>query len=89
MDGERQAKKRKGKKERMREKATRAPETADVVEEVETKATDSPRQSKEHAKLRRNGEEDEYQGAITTSEPVKKKRRRQKKTERHIEQAVV
>ena len=90
VDGERQAKKRKGRKERMREKATRAPEeTADVVEEVETKATDSPRQSKEHAKLRRNGEEDEYQGAITTSEPVKKKRRRQKKTERHIEQAVV
>lgn len=90
MDGESQAKKRKGKKERMREKATRAPEeTADVVEEVETKATDSPRQSKKHAKRRGNDEEDEYQGATTTSEPVKRKRRRQKKAERHIEQAVV
>ena len=89
-DGERQAKKRKGKKERMREKATRAPkETADVVEEVETKAKDSPRQSEKHAKRRCNDEEDEYQDAITTRESVKKKRRRQKKAERHIEQAVV
>jgi len=89
VDGERKAKKRKGKKERTREKAARAPEEAEVVEEVEPMATDSPRQSKKYAKLRRDDEEDE--GIITTSEPepVKKKRRRQKKTEKHVEQAVV
>jgi len=91
VDGERKAKKRKGKKERTREKAARAPEEAEVVEEVGPMATDSPRQSKKHAKLRRDDEEDEYQGTITTSEPepVKKKRRRQKKPEKHVEQAVV
>jgi len=89
VDGERIAKKRKGKKERTREKAALAPEEAEVVEEVETKATDSPRQIKKHAKRRGDDEEDEYQGITTTSEPVKKKRRRQKKAEKHLEQAVL
>ncbi|KAH9961622.1 KRI1-like family-domain-containing protein [Russula compacta] len=49
MDGERKVKRRKGKKERMRERAARAPEECEVAGEVETKATDSPRRSNKHA----------------------------------------
>jgi hypothetical protein len=61
-------KKRKGKKERMREKAARAPEGAEV------EATDSPRQSNKRA-------EEQREDAAAPSEPVKKKRRRHKKAE--------
>jgi protein KRI1 len=73
VDGERKAKKRKGKKERMREKAARAPEEAEMAVEVGMKATDPPGQSNKHAECRSDDEEDE------ASEPVKKKRRRQKR----------
>jgi protein KRI1 len=73
VDGERKAKNRKGKKERMREKAARTPEEAEMAVEVGTKATDPPGQSNKHAEWRSDDEEDE------ASEPVKKKRRRQKK----------
>jgi protein KRI1 len=88
-DGERKAKKRKGKKERMREKAGLAPEEAQEAGEVETKAMDSPRHSNKHAKRRSDDEEDESLGNIAVSEPMKKKRRRQKRVEKSIEQAVV
>jgi protein KRI1 len=67
-DGEHKAKKRKGKKERMREKAARAPEGAEV------EATDSLEQSNER-------EEEQREDAAASSEPVKKKRRRHKKAE--------
>jgi len=88
-DGERKAKKRKGKKERMREKAAQGPEEAEVGGEVKTKATDSSRQSDKHTKRRHDDEEESHMGNITASEPVKKKRRRQKKADKPIEQAVV
>jgi protein KRI1 len=83
VDGERRAKKRKGRKERMREKDARVPD------EVETKAMDSPGQSNKHATRQSDDEEDEYLGNIAVSEPVKKKRRRQKRVEKPTEQAVV
>jgi protein KRI1 len=86
-DGERKAK-RKGKKERMREKAARAPEEGEVAGEVETKATDSPRPSNKHANRRHDEEEGEYVSMTTGGEPMKKKRRRQKRADRPIEQAV-
>lgn len=91
MDGERKAKRRKGKKERMREKssAAQAPEEGEVAGEVETKATDSPRPSNKHANRRHDEEEEEYVSMTTGGEPLKKKRRRQKRAERPIEQAVV
>ena len=73
VDGEHKAKKRKGKKERMREKAARAPEDAEVVE---MEAMDPPRQSNNRTEER----EEE------SSQPVKKKRRRQKKAENPIKQ---
>jgi protein KRI1 len=76
VDGEHKAKKRKGKKERMREKAARAPEEAEVVE---MEAIDSPRQSNNRTEEER---EEEF------SQPVKKKRRRQKKAENPVKQAV-
>jgi protein KRI1 len=82
VDGERRAKKRKGRKERMREKDARAPE-------VETKAMDSSGRSSKHATRQSDDEEDEYLGNIAVSEPVKKKRRRQKRVENPTEQAVV
>jgi len=88
-DGERKAKKRKGKKERTREKAAVAPEGAQEAREVETKATDSPRHSSKHAKRRNDDEEDESVGNIAVSEPMRKKRRRQKRVEKSTEQAVV
>jgi protein KRI1 len=68
VDGEHKAKKRKGRKERMREKAVRL-EEAEVVEMV---ATDSRRQSNKRTE---EGREE------APSEPVRKKRRRQKKAE--------
>ncbi|KAI0295299.1 KRI1-like family C-terminal-domain-containing protein [Russula brevipes] len=75
MDGERKAKKRKGKKERMREKAVRAPEEAEMaVEVVGMKATDPPGQSNKNAEWRSDDDEEDE-----VSEPVKKKRRRQKR----------
>jgi protein KRI1 len=85
-DGERKAKKRKGKKERTREKAAVAQEGA---QGAETKAADSPRQSNEHTKRRNDDEEDESVGNIAESEPVKKKRRRQRRVEKSTEQAAV
>ncbi|KAI9511455.1 Krr1-domain-containing protein [Russula earlei] len=80
--GERKAKKRKGKKERMRERATEILET-EATRKVETKTTDSPRQNAKHAK--RRYDDGEYVDIISTSEPVKKKRRRQKKAEKQVE----
>jgi protein KRI1 len=80
VDGEHKAKKRKGKKERMREKAERAPEEAEVARKAETKATDSPGQSNKRA-------EEQREGATASCEPVKKKRRRQKKAENPVKQA--
>lgn len=74
VDGEHKAKKRKGKKERMREKAARAPEGAEV------EATDSPGQSNKRA-------EEQREDATTSSGPVKKKRRRHKKAENPVIQA--
>jgi protein KRI1 len=86
-EGERKTKKRKGKKERTREKAAVAPEQE--ARDVETKATDSPRPSNKHAKRHRDDEEDESVGNIAVSEPIKKKRRRQKRVGKSTEQAVV
>jgi protein KRI1 len=81
VDGEHKAKKRKGKKERMREKAARTQEEGvDVVQEVETKAADSPRQSNKRT-------EEQREDYVASSEPVKKKRRRQKKAENSVKQA--
>ena len=76
VDSEHKATKRKGKKERMREKAARDPEGTEVVQEVETTTTDSQRKSHKHTK-----EQSEELGITVSSEPVKKKRRRQKKSE--------
>jgi protein KRI1 len=88
VDGDRRAKKRKGKKERTREKAARAPEEVEVAGEVEKKVTDSPMQSNKHTKWQRD-DDDEHLAEMTASEPSKKKRRRQKKAEKSKEQAVV
>lgn len=83
VDGEHKAKKRKGKKERMREKVAQVTEES---EEVETKTTDSPRKSNKSAK---EGSKDvgEDMGIFASSEPVKKKRRRQKKSENPVKKA--
>ena len=80
VDDEHKAKKRKGKKERMREKAAQVEEGTEVVQEVETKSTDSPRKSNKRAK-EKSDDVGEDMGITTSSEPVKKKRRRQKKLE--------
>ncbi|KAH9963018.1 KRI1-like family C-terminal-domain-containing protein [Russula compacta] len=86
---EKQMTMRKGKKERMRERAARAPEECEVAGEVETKATDSPRRSNKHANRLHDEEEGGgYVSMTTGGEPMKKKRRRQKRAERPIEQAV-
>lgn len=78
--GEHKAKKRKGKKERTREKATRVAEGTEVVQEVETKTTNPSRESNKRAK-EQSGDMGEDMGITSSSEPVKKKRRRQKKSE--------
>lgn len=79
VDGERRAtKKRKGKKERRREKAAHA-----VSGEVEADDVDAPQPSNKATK-RSSDEEDEV--VTTVSEPVKKKRRRQKKSSKVIEE---
>jgi protein KRI1 len=86
-DGKHKAKKRKGKKERMREQAAQAVTGAEVIQEVETGTTDSPRQSIKRAK--EQGDESEEVGEdIASIEPVKKKRRRQKKSENPLKKAV-
>jgi protein KRI1 len=78
VDGEHKAKKRKGKKERMRERAAHVAEETEVVQEVETKTTDSPRKGNKRAEEQG---EDVGEDMVASSEPVKKKRRRQKKSE--------
>jgi protein KRI1 len=87
VDGEHKAKKRKGKKERTREKAARVAEGTEVVQEVETKTTDSPRKSNKRAE-EQNEDVGEDMGITASSEPVKKKRRRQKKSENPVKKAV-
>lgn len=84
VDGEHKAKKRKGKKERLREKAARV---AEGIEVVQTKTTDSPRKSNKRAK-EQSEDVGENLGIIASSEPVKKKRRRQKKSENPVKKAV-
>jgi len=84
VDGERKAKKRKGRKERMREKAARAPEEAEVTMENEIKSSDSVRSDVHAEQWRDDGERVDIS---STSEPVKKKRRRQKNAEKHIGEA--
>ena len=74
VDSEHKAKKRKGKKERLREKAAQALEETDVVE---TEATDSARQGHKPTEEQRE-DVGEY---VASSEPVKKRRRRQKKAD--------
>ena len=66
VDSEHKTKKRKGRKERMREKATEEAEVAEMI------AIDSPRQGNKRTEEAREE---------APSEPVKKKRRRQKKAE--------
>ena len=85
-DGEHKAKKRKGKKERMREKAAQVEEGTEVVQEVGTKTTDSPRESNKRAKEQSEDVGGDM-GIIASSEPVKKKRRRQKKSENPVKKA--
>jgi protein KRI1 len=88
VDGEHKAKKRKGKKERMREKAARVADGTEVVpQEVETKTTDSSRKSNKRAK-EQSEDVGEDMGITASSEPVKKKRRRQKKPENTVKKAV-
>jgi protein KRI1 len=89
VDGEHKAKKRKGKKERMREKATRVAEGTEVVDsdEVETKTTDSPRKTNKRT-TEQSEDVGEDMGITASSEPVKKKRRRQKKSENPLKKAV-
>jgi protein KRI1 len=82
VDGEYKAK-RKGKKERTREKAARVAEGTEVVQEVETKTSDSPRKSNKSAKEQSEDVGDDM-GITASSEPVKKKRRRQKKSENPV-----
>jgi protein KRI1 len=86
LDGEHKAKKRKGKKERMRDKATQGAEGTEVVQEVETETTDSPNKGNKRAK-EQNEDVGEGMGITATSEPVKKKRRRQKKSENPVKKA--
>ncbi|SRR6266446_3485710 len=90
VDDEHKAKKRKGKKERMREKAARALDEAEVVQEVATKTTDSPKTGYKHAKEQREDIAEDIMGitATTSSEPAKKKRRRQKKSENPVKEAI-
>jgi protein KRI1 len=83
VDGEHKAKKRKGKKERTREKAARVAEGTEVVQEVETKTTNSPRKTAEE----QSEDVGEDMGITASSEPVKKKRRRQKKSENPVKKA--
>jgi protein KRI1 len=83
VDGEHKAKKRKGKKERTREKAARVAEGTEVVQEVETKTTNSPRKGAEE----QSEDVGEDMGITASSEPVKKKRRRQKKSENPVKNA--
>lgn len=87
VDGEHKAKKRKGKKERTREKAAQVAEGTEVVQEVETKTTDSPTKSNKRAK-EQNEDVEEDMGITASSEPVKKRRRRQKKSENSVKEAV-
>jgi len=81
-DLEHKAKKRKGKKDRMREKAARAQDEAEVVQEVETKATESPKTGYKCAKEQREDIGEDGMAATTSSEPVNKKRgsRKSRKT---------
>jgi len=74
----------------MREQAARAATEAEVMQEVETKSIDSPRQSIERTKEQSEGSEDvgEDMGITASIEPVKKKRRRQKKSENPLKKAV-
>jgi protein KRI1 len=86
VDGEHKTKKRKGKKERMREKAAQVAEGSEVVDsEVEMKTTDSPSKIN---KLSKEQSEDvgEDMGMTASSEHVKKKRRRQKKSENPVKE---
>jgi protein KRI1 len=83
VDGEHKAKKRKGKKERTREKAARVADGTEVVQEVETKTTHSPRKTAEE----QSEDVGEDMGITASSEPVKKKRRRQKKSENPVKSA--
>jgi hypothetical protein len=78
MDGEKRAtKNRKGKKERMRDKAARALDGVEMSVEVDDGAADVPQPSDKVAKRLL----DDGDGVATgMSEPVKKKRRRQKKS---------
>ena len=86
VDSEHKAKKRKGKKERTREKAARVAEGTEVLQEVETKTTDPPRESNKRAK-EQSEDVGEDMGTTASSEPVKKKRRRQKKPENLVKKA--
>lgn len=86
VDGEHKAKKRKGKKERLREKAAQVAEGIEVVQEVETKTTGSPRKSNKRAKEQSEGVREDLE-IMASSEPVKKKRRRQKKSENPVKRA--
>jgi protein KRI1 len=86
VDGEHKSKMRKGKKERMREKAARVADGTEVVQEVERKTTDSP--TKDYKRVKEQSEDvGEDTGIIASSLPVKKKRRRQKKSENSVEKA--
>ncbi|KAH9965415.1 KRI1-like family C-terminal-domain-containing protein [Russula dissimulans] len=85
VDGARKAKKRKGRKERMREKAARDPsEVAEVTIDNDMKSPDSAR-GDIYAKQSRN--DGGWVDTSSTSEPVKKKRRQQKRAENPIGQA--
>ena len=86
VDGEHKAKKRKGKKERMREKAAQVVEGTEVMHEVEAETTDSPRKSNKRAK-EQSEDVGEDMGITASIEPVKKKRRRQKKSENPVKKA--
>src|SRR6266567_2505504 len=68
VDGEHKEKKRKGKKERMRERAARDGEGT-VVPEVETMTTDSPRKSNKRAK-EQSEDVGEDMGITASSEPM-------------------
>jgi len=86
VDGVHKAKTRKGRKERMREKAARdpSPEEAEVTIDNDMKSPDSAR-GDIYAKQWRN--DGGWVDTGSTSEPVKKKRRRQKRVEKYIGQA--
>ena len=86
VDGEHKAKKRKGRKERMREKIAQAAEGTEVVQEVETEITGTPKKSNERTK-EQSEDVGEDMGTTASSEPMKKKRRRQKKSEHSVKKA--